>query len=105
MLTAPLHIGHMTLYDFSRRQHLLHWTRSVATKHPRLQSGLLQDIWGVVQQRVYYLRVHNFDKQKQCLLNICRCMDHYVTEDAIIHILVVGKCGHLSKIMTVLISS
>jgi len=43
MLTAPLHIGDVTQYDFSRRLHLLHWTRSGATKQPIPQSGLLQD--------------------------------------------------------------
>jgi len=44
MLTVPLHIRHVTLYDFSRRLHLLHWTRSGATKQLRPQSDLLQNM-------------------------------------------------------------
>jgi len=62
-------------------------------------------VWGVVQQRVCQLRAHNIGKQKQCLLNVWRWMGHFVTLDATIHILGrMGKCGHLSNIMTVLIS-
>jgi len=40
----PLRIGHVTLYNFSRRLHLLHWTRSGATKQLRPQSGSLRDM-------------------------------------------------------------
>jgi len=39
-----LYTGHTTLYDFSTRQHLFHWTRSVTTEHPRSHSGLLKDV-------------------------------------------------------------
>jgi len=39
MLTVPLHIGHMTLYDFLSKLHLLRWTISGATKQPRPHMG------------------------------------------------------------------
>ena len=38
------HTGHMTLYDFSTRQHIFHWTKSVTVEQPRPHSGLLQDV-------------------------------------------------------------
>jgi len=69
----------------------------------------LEQIWGLqraqtstlfttryvaIQKRVYYLRVHNVDKQKQSLMNVWNCMDHCITDDATIHILV-HVCGQM----------
>ena len=34
-VNSALHTGHATLYDFSPRQHLFHWTRSVTIEQPR----------------------------------------------------------------------
>ena len=49
-----MHTGHTTLYDFSTRQHLFHWTRSVTTEQPRL-TLVYSKMWDVIQQRVYRL--------------------------------------------------
>jgi len=43
-VNSALHTGYTTLYDFSIRQHLFHWTRSVAIEQPRPHSRLLQDV-------------------------------------------------------------
>jgi len=51
-------------------------------------------MWGVVQQQAYQLRVLNIDKQKQCLLSVWLCMDHCVTDDATIDILL-HVCGQM----------
>jgi len=93
MLTAPLHTGHVTLYEFSSRQSLLQWTRSRATEQLRPQSGLLQDM-GYRPAASLLVVVHNVDKQKQCLLNVWRCIDHCVTDGATVYILV-HVCGQM----------
>jgi len=43
MLTAPLHIGHVTLRMISREGYTF-YIGSGAIKQPRPQSGLLQDV-------------------------------------------------------------
>ena len=43
VLTAPCTLD-IRLYNFSTRQHLFHWTRSVITEQPRPHCGLLQDV-------------------------------------------------------------
>ena len=44
LVLSAMHTGHTILYDFSTRQHLFHWIRSVTTEQPRPYSGLLQDV-------------------------------------------------------------
>ena len=45
-LTAPytVHTEHAALYDFSARQRLFHWTRSVTIEQPGPHSDLLRDV-------------------------------------------------------------
>ena len=45
VLTAPCTL---TLYNFSTRQHLFHWTRSVTIEQPRLTLVYCK-MWDVIQ--------------------------------------------------------
>jgi len=70
MLTAPLHFGHTTLYDFLSRQHILHWTRSGATKQPKPQPGLQGRIPYFWQSQFYFFTLYTMSEKYFLKLNL-----------------------------------
>jgi len=87
VLTAPVHIGHATLVRLLEQATRLSF---VATEQPTQTSVLF------TRCRVLFInqfvscgtRVYSIDKQKQCLLHAWHCLNHRVSDDAAIHILV-----------------
>lgn len=58
------------------------WFCGHGTARPQ---SVAYNIWGVVQQRVYQLCMHNFDELKRRLLQVCRCMDQSIIDKHVTH--------------------
>jgi len=80
-------------HDFSRRAHLCIGPDLKPPNSPDINL-VYYKIWAVIQQQVILVVLHKVDKQKLRLLNVWPCMDHFVTYDATIHILV-HVCGQM----------
>jgi len=67
--TAHLFIGHVTQSNSCSVKHLISVLQSYAPKSPYL-SPVDYEIWGVMQQRVYEMQIHNVDELKQRLVDV-----------------------------------